>query len=226
MVEGPAAVQETEHKRPPNFCYYCNDGTPWDDPRAFGVHLERHREVLKPVMVGGRVTSTACPNGCGRHFLRPSTYREHVPLCDGSKPLWTSPEEAKAAPAPAPPVSAEKKPEVPKAPYKEEPVATPDKKKECGKCGRSFKYPSWALAHEKKCDGKKTEPAKKPSTTPKPTKEKKPSPAAARAPSMSTNGKIVDVLRDKAKALRAEASAIVEKAVQIEKLAADLERIL
>lgn len=226
MVEGPAAVQEPEHKRPPNFCYYCNDEKPWDDPRAFGVHLERHREVLKPVEVNGRLTSTACPNGCGRHFIRPSTYREHVPLCDGSKPLWKSPEEAKAAPAPAPPVSAEKKPEVLTAPPKEESVGTPDKKKECGKCGRSFKYPSWALAHEKGCDGKTAEAPKKPSTTPKPTKVKKPAPAAARSPSMSPNGKIVDELRNKAMALRAEASATVEKAVEIEKIADDLERIL
>jgi hypothetical protein len=226
MVDGPVApVQEPEHKRPPNFCAYCADDKPWDDPRAFGIHLERHREVMKPVVVAGRVTSTECPNGCGRHFLRPSAYREHVPLCDGSKPLWKSPEE-KAAPAPAPPVSAEKKPEVPIAPPKEEPVATPDKTRECGKCGQSFKYPSWARAHEKKCDGKKAEPAKKPSAATKPTKVKKPAPAAARAPSMSPNGKIVDELRNKAATFRGEAEALVVKASEIEKIADHLEGIL
>jgi hypothetical protein len=237
VTDQAAPVEEQPHKRPPNFCTYCNDEKPWDDPREFGFHLERHRELMPPLEVKGKIVSTPCPQGCGRHFYRPSHYREHVPLCNGDTPLWNPANKGPADPAPAatpavvkPVQSVEKKPEVPSAPPLEVPVAT-DKSNSCGKCDRHFKYPSWARAHEESCKGKNATPAR-PSPKPKPQKEKKAPETRPSDPSMSSVG-VAELLHAKAQATRAQGEEaikqgeeLIKKAEGMEKIASDLEALL
>jgi hypothetical protein len=213
----PESEPEPEHKRPPSFCHYCNDDEPWEDPRAFGIHLERHREVKKPTMVHGKVTSTPCPHECGRHFFIPSEYREHVPSCDGQPPLCNVPRE-KAAAAPA--ASPEKKPEVPSAPKKEKIVAKKEQYCECG--AGPWKDMRGVAAHKrgpncsmKKSAGAPASPAK-PSKPAKAAKESKPAQLSRDA---STSGNVAHLLRHEAQQLR-------DKATKLEKMADEVESLL
>jgi hypothetical protein len=71
--------------------YQCpEDNKLFETPETLSTHMERHREVMAPVLnPDGSFKSTPCPKGCGRHFvkLRNSECRAHVPMCDGSAPL-------------------------------------------------------------------------------------------------------------------------------------------
>jgi hypothetical protein len=232
MADAPAVAEEQPHKRPPNFCSYCSDDKPWDDPREFGIHLERHRELMPPIIVKGKVVSTECPQKCGRHFLRPSHYREHVPLCTGEAPLWNPANKGPAAPAPAvPPAqpkpveSVEAKPEVPSAPPPEEPVAKANVY--CPDCGAGPWMDKRGVAAHKRGPNC----GKGSGSTQKPVKEKKPS-GGSSAPSLSSAG-LAEMMRAKAQETRAQADeltkqaeGLVKKAEGMEKIATELEELL
>lgn len=232
MAEEQAQAAEPAHKRPPNFCTYCNDEKPWDDPRAFGIHLERHREVLPPVEHKGKVVSTPCPNGCGRHFIRPSMYREHVPLCDGSSPLWNpmnkgqgapAPPNPPARPAPPPEESAESQPEAPSAPPPEEVPVAKDKVK-CPDCGAGpWKDMRGVAAHRRKqCPAKGGSGSKERSEPMAPERPTKKEPKA----NEGNGSDLAEQLRAEAKAKREEAEALVQKADKLDEMAKELETLL
>ena len=75
----------------PLLCPECKDRVA--NQKALSAHIERHREIKPPVAdpKTGEMMSKACSMGCGRHFLKPSEYREHNQNCDGSPPLWKPP---------------------------------------------------------------------------------------------------------------------------------------
>ena len=234
MADAPdpaPAVEEQPHKRPPNFCSYCKDEKPWDDPREFGLHLERHREMMPPIYLKGKLVSTECPQKCGRHFFRPSHYREHVPLCNGETPLWNPANKGPAAPAPAvPPAkeqpveSVEAKPDVPIAPPPEASVAKANVF--CPDCGAGPWMDKRGVAAHKRGPNCKT------GATPKPAKEKKPTADRPSGAALSSAG-IAEMLKAKAQETRAQGEAaiaqgeaLIKKAEGMEKIAADLEAVL
>jgi len=186
-------TQQQEHKRPPNFCTHCNDEEPWDDPRAFGLHLERHREVKPEVKDPrtGKTLSTPCPEKCGRHFIRPSEYREHVPLCDGSPPLW------KPSPGTPAPVTEHETPR----PIKEQPMV------KCPDCDEKFKDGRGLAPHRRKEHGAKASARAGASS-----KRKSPEPST---------GSASYPIREKAKQLRIRAGELDELADRVDALLAD-----
>lgn len=186
----------------PILCPECKDRLP--DQRELAVHLERHREVKAPVTDPrtGETVSRACSMGCGRHFVRPSEYREHNPLCDGSKPLWQPPGGDAAR------VMAE--------------LAEQERRRKevgmvnCKKCGKEFKDGRGLAAHRRggACGGGGA--AKRP-------RRKARGRAAPRAGAKSGVG---EILRKQAKEQRERAAEHMAKADKLEAMAADLDSLL
>ena len=85
-VEATAKWLHANHLHRFYICPEC--GFVSDEPSALGNHIERHREVLEPV-VGkrGKIKSKLCPRGCGRYFTPGRGLVEHVPVCTGEKPI-------------------------------------------------------------------------------------------------------------------------------------------
>lgn len=83
------AVEEDDGGRSPALlvCEAC--GLQCKEARVFAVHQERHRPVDPPTLdpETKRIISYRCPEGCGRNFITLTRYRDHVPACDGGKPI-------------------------------------------------------------------------------------------------------------------------------------------
>jgi hypothetical protein len=179
----------------PILCPECKDRLP--DQRTLSIHLERHREVKPPVTDPrtGAVVSKACSMGCGRHFLRPSEYREHNPLCDGSAPLWKPPLETVQQVIQE--VGQSERARKRRRPTRRKPMV------KCEECGKKFRDGRGLAGHRRSGCGD--------SKAPKAT--------------TAADGKLGDILREKAESLRAKAAALTEAADKLEATAGELDNL-
>lgn len=184
----------------PVLCPECQ--VPFPEPRALSLHIERHREVRPEVKDPrtGKVNSTPCPQGCGRHFIRPSEYGEHVPLCDGSVPLYK------------PSVAGQS------APVVEEPMRKPRKQRKerkpmvkCEKCGAPFKDGRGLYQHRRGGCGTKGGKAKG---------------KARRDPAGGLGSTLGDIVRKKVEEEREKAREHEAKADALEEMASKLDTLI
>lgn len=180
----------------PVLCPECR--MPFPEPRALSIHIERHREVKPEVRDPrtGKVNSEKCPKGCGRHFLRPSEYREHVPLCDGSVPLWRPAVGGTPAPVIEEPVRKQRRPRKEHKPMVK-----------CPECGEKFNDGRGLYQHRRKGCGRK--PAGK-----APAKDK------------GLSGPLGDILRKKAEEHREKAQEHEQAAEKLEEIAGTLDTLI
>jgi len=199
MVPGGA-----EWSKPPYLCPECKVQLPHE---AVGPHVERHREVKPPVYDprSGEQTSRPCPKGCGRHFLKPSEYREHAGLCDGQAPLLPVP--------PATPVPGGK-------PLYD--VAVGNKEAgmlKCDKCDKEFARAQSLGIHKRYAHGVRGRGRGGKPKKPRPAARRaRPAPAPVLGRDTTDGAGVIHQLREKAVAHRQKAAELDEMADKLKEL--------
>lgn len=179
-----------------------------DSPRKLAFHLERHREVTPAQHHHrtGKALTTPCPEKCGRHFLSPRDYREHVPLCDGSAPI------VKGMRPEAEQLRKELGPHLNRLPP--ERTVREDEMEKCDVCGKECKSKAALGQHKYHAHKKK---GKKPRGD-----ARKPAPPPGRGPRLgrdtSNSAALGHQLREQAAAHRKKADRLESMAEEVESL--------